>query len=62
MRDNPARSKLAEKADIASEESLLWLAAAVGVIFLLAGASLATFRFIRSGRSTSAAGAESLDS
>jgi hypothetical protein len=47
LRSNPAKSRLAEAADIASGESWLGAGVVVAVVLVLAGPALAVYGFIR---------------
>jgi hypothetical protein len=51
LRDRPERSRLAEAADIRSEQTWLWAGAVVAAVLVLTGSILAIYAFLRSGRS-----------
>jgi hypothetical protein len=50
LRDRPEISRLAEAADISSQQSWLWAGAVVAAVLVLTGSVLAIYAFIRSGR------------
>jgi Protein of unknown function (DUF3592) len=49
LRDRPERSRLAEAADISSQESWLWAGAVVAAVLVISGLILAIYAFSRSG-------------
>jgi hypothetical protein len=50
LRDDPAKSRLAERADVVSREWWLWATVVAGVVLILTGLSIGIYTFLRAGR------------